>query len=80
MKNVLGTWLGKLKGKDRSETLENYSISFIFIGALILSFGIGLSVVSQRLSAVLSILGAWVAFISTVALIFLWMIKEFRGD
>lgn len=80
MKSVLGTWKDKLKGKDRHETLENFSILFIFIGAIILSFGIGLSVISQRLSAILSMTGAWVAFISTVALIFIWTVKEFRSD
>lgn len=79
MKNVLGIWLGKLKGKDRSETLENFSIMFIFLGAIILSFGIGLSLVSQRLSAVFSMFGAWVAFISTVSLILIWTVREFRS-
>jgi uncharacterized membrane protein len=77
---VVDTWIGKLKGKDRHETLENYSILFIFIGALILSFGIAFSVVNQRVSAIVSILGAWVAFISTAAFIFIWVLKEFRSD
>ena len=73
-------WQGKLKGKDRAETLENYSIIFIIIGAALLSFGIGLSVLTETISVVFAVIGAWVVFISTVAFIFIWMIKEFRRD
>jgi len=80
LKNALGIWQGKLKGKDMAETLENYSILFIIIGALVLSFGIGLSVLTERISFVFAVFGAWAVFISTVALIVIWMIKEFRSD
>lgn len=80
MKNALGTWKGRIKGKDRAETLENYSILFIIIGALLLSFGIGLSVLTEKISVVFSVFGAWIVFISTVALIFNWMMKEFRSE
>jgi hypothetical protein len=69
-----------LKGKDRFETLENYSILFIFIGAIILSVGIGLNILNTKgLSAILSMLGALIAFISTIALIFVWLLKEFKS-
>ena len=81
MKNVAGTWTGKLKGKDRFETLENYSILFIIIGAIVLSVGIGLNILNPRgLSAILSMFGSLIAFISTVALILVWLIKEFKSD
>jgi len=80
LKNALGTWKGRIKGKDRAETLENYSILFIIIGALLLSFGIGLSVLTEKISVVFSVFGAWIVFISTVALIFNWMMKEFRSE
>jgi len=80
LKNALGTWKGKLKGKDRAETLENYAILFIVIGALLLSFGIGLSVLTERISIVFSIFGAWTVFISTVALIVNWVIREFGSE
>lgn len=76
---MLGTWIGKLKGKDSEETKENYIILSIFIGALILSFGIGMSVFSPHFSAIFSMVGAWIAFLSTLALIILWVKKEFRS-
>ena len=76
---MLGTWIGKLKGKDREETKENYIILSLFVGALVLSFGIGMSVLSPHLSAIFSMTGAWIAFLSTAALIVLWAIKEFRS-
>jgi hypothetical protein len=78
---VLGTWLGKLKGKDRFETAENYSILSILIGALILSLGIGLTIITPKgLPAILAMLGSLIAFVSTVALILVWLVKEFSGD
>ena len=80
MKNVVGTWIGKLKGKDRFETLENYSILFIFIGAIILSSGIGLNILNPKgLSAILSMFGSLIAFVSTIALIIVWLLKEFKS-
>ena len=73
--------IGKLMGKDKYETLENYSIVFIFIGGSILSLGIGLTALSTSgIPAVLAMLGSLIAFLSTVALIFIWLIKEFRSD
>jgi len=81
LKNVLGTWLGKLKGKDRFETAENYSILSILIGALILSLGIGLTIITPKgLPAILAMLGSLIAFVSTVVLILVWLVKEFSGD
>ena len=78
MKNVVGTWIGKLKGKDRFETLENYSILFIFTGAIILSAGIGLDILNPKgLSAMLSMFGSLLAFISTIALILVWLLYDF---
>jgi uncharacterized membrane protein YidH (DUF202 family) len=68
-----------LKGKDKLETAENFSIAFIAIGAGILSFGIGLTVITPKgVPAILAMLGAFISFISTVTLIFIWLIKEFR--
>ncbi len=77
---MVGIWTGKLKGKDRFETLENYSILAIFIGAVILSGGMGLTILSPRgLSAIMAMLGSFIAFISTIVLIFVWVIKEFKS-
>ncbi|MBI2547532.1 MAG: hypothetical protein HYW23_03740 [Candidatus Aenigmarchaeota archaeon] len=71
----------KLKGNNRLETVENYSILFAFIGALVLSIGIGLNVFGTKgVSAVLPMLGALVTFLSTVVLIFVWLVKEFKEN
>jgi len=73
--------LDMLKGKDKYETLENYSISFICMGAIIFSSGIGLSAVSPKgFSPILAMLGAFVAFLAIVFLIFIWLVKEFKSD
>jgi len=80
LKNVVGTWLGKLKGKDKFETAENCSILSILIGAILVSLGIGLTTITPKgLPAILAMLGSFVAFFSTVALILLWLVKEFLG-
>jgi len=80
LKNVLGTWLGKLKGKDKFETAENYSILSILIGAIMVSVGIGLTIITPKgLPAILAMLGSLIAFLSTVALILVWLTKEFFG-
>ncbi len=72
----------KLKGKDKFETLENYSIAFILLGGLILSSGMGLvSVLSTKgIPAILAMLGSLIAFLATVVLIIIWLIKEFKSD
>lgn len=75
MKNVRGM----LKGKDKYETFENYLILFIFVGTVLLSIGIGLSAISAKGVPVLfAVSGAFLAFISIVFLIALWLIKELR--
>lgn len=73
--------LARLKGKDKLETIENYSIAVIFIGAMILSAGIGINIISTKgPSAVLAMLGALVSFIATIALIAVWVIREFEKE
>lgn len=75
---MVAGFLSKLKGKDKIETAENYSILFIFIGAIILSFGIGMNVISTKgFTAILAMLGAVISFLSTVALVVVWVLKEF---
>jgi len=70
-----------LKGKDRYETAENYSISVIVVGAVMLSLGIGLTIFNTKgISAILAMMGALVSFVATVALIFVWLAKEIFGE
>ena len=74
-------WISKLKGKDKLETLENYSILFILFGGVILSAGMGLTAffTTKGISAILAMLGSLIAFLATTALIFIWLIKEFKS-
>lgn len=69
--------LNRLKGKDRFETMENYSISGVIFGALMFAAGVGLTAIStQGIPAIVSMLGAVVAFCASVALVFVWLAKE----
>lgn len=73
--------LEKLKTKDKYETLENYSLLVIFASGVIMSLGIALTAISTTgLPAIMSMLGGLVAFLGTVLLIFIWLIKEFRSE
>jgi len=69
-----------LKGKDKYETLENYSIAFIILGVVMLVAGIGLTIITPKgIPTILAMLGSVVSFLATVALVFIWFAKEFRG-
>ena len=71
----------KLKGENKLETAENYCILFIFIGAITLSTGIALNIISTKgITTILAMLGALISFLFTVALIFVWLLKEFRRE
>lgn len=71
--------LSKLKGSNKFETAENYSIFAIFIGAVLFALGILLNVVSTKgISTMLSMLGALISFVSTVSLVVIWAVKEFK--
>lgn len=71
--------IARLKGKDKFETIENYSMALIFLGAVMLSAGIGLNIISTKgFTVVLAMLGALISFVSTVTLIFTWLVKEFK--
>jgi len=68
-----------LKGSNRYETAENYSLAGVLFGALILSAGIGLTIFSESgLPAVLAMIGSLIAFLSTVFLIIVWVVKDFK--
>ena len=70
--------LSKLKGKTKFETFENYSIGGIVFGVALLTIGIGMTVLNPKgLSAILSMIGALISFISTVLLIGVWVVNEF---
>lgn len=70
----------KLKGENRWETVENYSIAGIVGGALLLTLGIALTTISPKgASAIMSMMGALISFLSSVSLVATWVLKEFFG-
>jgi len=73
--------LDMLKNKDRFVKIEGYCILALIVGALVLSGGIGLSILNPKgISAILAMLGSVISFVAVVALIFVWLIKEFKGE
>lgn len=73
--------LGMLKGKGRYETLENYLIALIVLGAVVFGAGMGLSAINtQGFSTVTAMIGIFVSFIFTVALVFVWVAKDIFGQ
>lgn len=77
MRNVLGM----LKGKTKLDTAERISIFLIFCGVCLLSFGIGLNIFSTTgMPTILAMMGAFVSFVATVVLIFIWLLKDILGD
>ncbi len=72
--------LFNLKGKDKYETVENYSIAVILIGGLILSSGMALTAIATKgIPAILAMLGSLISFLGTVVLVFSWLVKEFKS-
>ena len=70
-----------LKTGNKYERIESYCILFLLTGSIILSAGIGLTVISPKgIPAILAMLGSLIAFLSTVALIFTWLIQELFGE
>lgn len=70
-----------LKSKSRFVKVEGYCILFLIVGTLMLSSGIGLTVISPKgIPAILAMLGSLIAFLSTAGLLFTWLLKEMFGD
>lgn len=69
-----------LKGSNRYDTAENYSITGVLGGAALFAIGVGLAVLSPAgVSAMLAMFGSIVSFVSAVALVFVWLAKELFG-
>jgi len=77
----LGPLKGMLKGKTRYERIEGYCILILIVGAIMLSAGIGLTVISTKgIPAILAMLGSLISFLATAALLFVWLFKELQGE
>jgi hypothetical protein len=74
-------FFGMLKSKDKYERAEGYCIVILLAGALMLSVGIGLTIITTKgIPAILAMLGSLISFLATVALIFTWLAKELFGE
>jgi len=74
LKNVLGM----LKGSNRYETAENYSLTGVLIGVVMLCSGLGLAALTPvGVPVVLAMLGSLIAFLFTVILLLVWIAKSY---
>lgn len=74
-------FLGLLKAKNRYEKIEGYCVLILIVGAVILSAGIGLTIVTPKgIPAIMAMFGSLISFLATVALIFVWLFKELQGE
>jgi hypothetical protein len=70
----------RLRGGNKYETLENYSIGGVIFGALLMTIGIGLTALDTKgLSTIIAMMGTFFSFISSVTLVFTWLLKELFG-
>jgi hypothetical protein len=68
---------GRLKGSNKYETAENYSMSGVVFGALVFGLGILLTAIDPKgIPAILTMMGALVSFLSSIVLVFVWFFKE----
>ena len=73
--------LDMLKSKKKLEKTEGYTILLLVAGSLIMSSGIGLTAINPKgISAIMTMLGALIAFLATVGLIFAWLLQEMFGE
>jgi len=71
----------QLKSEDNLVRAEGFCILSLFFSGIILSLGIGLSILNTKgIPAILAMLGGLFTFLSTLALIIVWLIKEWKSD
>ena len=74
-------FLKMLKSKSKFERTEGYCIVSLITGALMLSSGIGLTIISpEGIPAIMAMLGSLITFLSTAGLILTWLFKEILGE
>jgi len=71
--------LAMLKGNSVWEKIENYCLLALFVGAIVLSAGLGLSALSPSgLPAVLAMTGGFVVISATTIMVFSWLAKDLK--
>ncbi len=79
MKSVLGMFKGRLRGRDKLETLENWSILIILLGGFLLSTGIASSIITTKgIPTILAMSGSFISFVGIISLVLVWLIQELR--
>jgi len=73
--------LDMLKSESKFEKIEGYCILVLIVGAVMFSAGVGLNVLDTKgISTITAMLGSLIAFLATVGLIMMWLIRELFGD
>lgn len=68
---------GKIRGKNKIETLENVLTFLIVVFSFALSFSIGLSsFYSRGIVVVITIISSFLIFISTIFLVVVWLFRR----
>jgi len=66
---------------NKLEKAESISIMVMIVGAALLSLGIGLTIVSTKgISAIMSMVGSLLCFLSTVSLVGVWLVEEMEKE
>ena len=68
----------KIKSDSRFKTLENIFFILISLGALMVAAGLGFSAFSQGGLTTIAIYGGFLVMVFTIALVLLYVIKDFR--
>lgn len=73
--------LNMLKSENKFEKMEGYSMLVLIVGAVMLSAGMGLTILDpQGVSAITAMLGSLITFLGIIGLIMTWLIQELFGD
>lgn len=73
--------LKRFKGRNKYETIENYSILGAVFGALAFAGGVGLTALNTTgMSVVIIMMGALLSFLSSVVLVFSWLLRAMFMD
>ncbi len=78
---MLKDLLDLTKEKGKYTRAEAYCIYSLIVGVLMLSSGIALNVFGTRgISAILAMYGSLISFLSTIALVIVWLFQEMKGE
>ncbi len=66
-----------LKGSNKIETLERWSIFLIFVGLVLFSIGTLIAIwVQQGFPVAIALFGSFITFVFTIVLILVWLLQD----